>query len=108
MVTFKDTLLIDTGKDDPIKCVHNLRDYFSGSSNTWVGAGKSYKRTSTSHDTGESVVSPIKLIVVVGYWLIDVFTVCILWFRIVFWGRMSVSEVTIFFINKRLIGQVSY
>ena len=29
----------------------------TGSSNTWIGAGKEYARTSTSVDTGESVVS---------------------------------------------------
>ena len=35
-----DTLLVDTG-----------------SSNTWIGAGKSYQKTSTSHDTGGTFVS---------------------------------------------------
>ena len=34
-----DTLLIDTG-----------------SSNTWIGAGRAYTKTSTSHDTGDTVV----------------------------------------------------
>ena len=34
-----DTLIIDTG-----------------SSNTWIGAGKAYNKTSTSHDTGNTVV----------------------------------------------------
>ena len=32
----------------------------TGSSNTWVGAGTKYKKTSTSKDTGKSVVSTVR------------------------------------------------
>ena len=32
----------------------------TGSSNTWVGAGTKYKKTSTSKDTGKKVVSTVR------------------------------------------------
>lgn len=39
--------------------------WFSGSSNTWVGANKPYVSTSTSSDTGNSVVSSTHLVHIV-------------------------------------------
>ena len=58
------TLLIDTGLC-PLRAVlscTSLTSCSAGSSNTWVGADKSYRPTSSSKSTGQSVVSSALLI----------------------------------------------